>query len=46
VILADEQVTAAEAEMLRAIGDSLECPVPPIFAGSLPSDIRPQHLAE
>lgn len=46
VIAADGQVTADEAELLRAIGDSLECPVPPIFAGALPADIPSQRVGE
>ena len=46
IIAADGQVTADEAELLRAIGDSLECPVPPIFAGSLAGDIQPQQVGE
>ncbi|MFV1964956.1 MAG: M48 family metallopeptidase [Pirellulaceae bacterium] len=35
VVAVDGKVTVGEAELLRAIGDSLECPLPPIFAGSI-----------
>jgi len=28
-VMADEQVTEREAELIRAIGDALDCPVPP-----------------
>ncbi|HXU45860.1 MAG TPA: M48 family metallopeptidase [Thermoanaerobaculia bacterium] len=31
--VADRQVTMAEAELLRAIADSLDCPVPPFLPG-------------
>jgi len=31
----DGQVTVGEAELLRALGDMLDCPLPPIFAGAL-----------
>jgi Zn-dependent protease with chaperone function len=34
-VSADGQVTVGEAELLRAFGDSLECPLPPLFAGRL-----------
>jgi hypothetical protein len=30
-VLADRQVTVAEAELLRAVADSLGCPVPPLL---------------
>lgn len=32
-VLADEQVTVTEAELLRAVADSLGCPVPPLLPG-------------
>ena len=32
-VLADRQVTIAEAELLRAVADSLGCPVPPLLPG-------------
>ncbi len=32
-VLADSEVTIAEAELLRAIADSLHCPVPPFVPG-------------
>jgi Zn-dependent protease with chaperone function len=32
-ITADRQVTVSEAEILRAIADSLGCPIPPFLAG-------------
>jgi hypothetical protein len=35
VVAIDGEVTVGEAELLRAVGDSLECPLPPIFAGSI-----------
>ena len=31
-ISADGQVTVAEGELLRAIADSLDCPMPPLLA--------------
>ena len=34
-VAVDGEVTVGEAELLRAIGDSLECPLPPLFAGSI-----------
>jgi Zn-dependent protease with chaperone function len=33
VVAADGQVTVAEAELLRAIAESLDCPLPPMAAG-------------
>jgi Zn-dependent protease with chaperone function len=32
-ILANQEVTAREAELLRAICDTLDCPLPPLIAG-------------
>ncbi len=32
-ILADEEVTVEEAELLRAVADALDCPMPPLLAG-------------
>jgi len=31
-IVADRKVTVREAELLRAIGDTLDCPLPPLVA--------------
>lgn len=36
-IAADGRVTVTEAELLRAIGARLECPIPPILPGTLES---------
>ena len=33
VISADEEVTLEEAELFRAIADTLGCPVPPLLPG-------------
>lgn len=33
----DDMATIEEAELLRAVADSLDCPVPPIFAGPVDS---------
>jgi hypothetical protein len=33
-ILADAEVTAREAELLRAVSATLNCPIPPLIAGS------------
>ncbi len=33
-VLADSEVTIAEAELLRAIADTLNCPVPPLVPGT------------
>jgi hypothetical protein len=32
-IVANQQVTAREAELLRAICDTLDCPLPPLIVG-------------
>ncbi len=32
-ILADREVTVEEAELLRAVADALDCPMPPLLAG-------------
>ena len=32
VVMADERVTDREAELIRAIGDAIDCPVPPFVA--------------
>jgi hypothetical protein len=32
-VLANQQVTAREAELLRAISDTLDCPLPPLVVG-------------
>jgi hypothetical protein len=34
-IAADGKVTLTEAELLRAIGARLDCPIPPMLPGSL-----------
>ena len=34
-VAADGEVTVGEAELLRAIADSLDCPIPPILPGKL-----------
>jgi hypothetical protein len=34
-ILADDQVTVREVEVLRAICDRLDCPMPPLLVGEL-----------
>lgn len=34
-VTADGEITIAEAELLRAIADSIGCPMPPILAGSV-----------
>jgi len=33
-VVADERVQAREGELLRAIGDSLDCPIPPFLPGA------------
>jgi hypothetical protein len=35
-VATDREVTVAEAELLRAIADSLDCPMPPLAIGSIP----------
>jgi Zn-dependent protease with chaperone function len=35
VVSSDGKVTAGEAELLRALADSMECPLPPLFAGPI-----------
>ena len=32
-VVADTEVTREEAELLRAVGDSLDCPMPPLLVG-------------
>jgi hypothetical protein len=34
-VAADEEVTVSEAELLRAVADSLDCPIPPIVPGPM-----------
>jgi hypothetical protein len=34
-ILADDQVTVREVEVLRAICDRLDCPMPPLLVGQV-----------
>jgi Zn-dependent protease with chaperone function len=36
-VAADGKVTVEEAELLRTIADSLDCPMPPISAGPIPA---------
>jgi len=48
-VAADGEVTVAEAELLRAVADSLDCPIPPLAAGpvteaSLTSPERPPEF--
>jgi hypothetical protein len=33
-VMADDHVTDREAELIRAIGDALDCPVPPFVQSS------------
>lgn len=35
MVLSDKSVTWKEREMLRAIGDALDCPIPPLCEGSI-----------
>jgi len=44
-ILADDQVTVREVEVLRAIGDMLECPIPPLLAGEVEGHERGDSTA-
>jgi hypothetical protein len=39
-ILANQQVTVREAELLRAICDTLDCPLPPLVVGGAESVVR------
>jgi hypothetical protein len=32
-IESDQKITTREAELLRAIGETLDCPVPPLLPG-------------
>ena len=34
----DKQVTVEEAEIFRAMSESLDCPVPPVVASNAPND--------
>lgn len=34
-ISADKMITPAEMEMIRAVGDALDCPIPPILPGAI-----------
>lgn len=43
-ILGDKQITVQEAELLRAIADSLGCPMPPLLAGQPAQDTAPLTL--
>ena len=36
-VVTDREVTVAEAELLRVIADSLDCPIPPLAVGPIPS---------
>jgi hypothetical protein len=42
-VAADGEVRVAEAELLRAIADSLDCPIPPIVAGNLGTETGDDH---
>jgi len=45
-IASDGRVTVAEGELLRAIADSLDCPIPPLLAGAGPlSNPEPTRAA-
>jgi len=37
VVLSDARLTVAESELLRAVSDSLGCPMPPLLPGSRPA---------
>ncbi len=41
-VVADGQVTEREAELLRAIADSLDCPVPPFVEALRAEEIAQQ----
>ena len=41
-VLADQRVTVVEAELLRTIASSLDCPMPPIVAGELATMVSPR----
>ena len=42
-IASDGRVTIAEGELLRAIADSLDCPIPPLLAGPVPAPEPPRE---
>ncbi len=42
-IASDGRVTIAEGELLRAIADSLDCPIPPLLAGPVPASEPPRE---
>jgi Zn-dependent protease with chaperone function len=44
-VMADDNVTDREAELIRAIGDALDCPVPP-FVQSRSRDADTKHLRD
>jgi hypothetical protein len=44
-IARDRRVTIAEGELLRAIADSLDCPIPPLLAGTAAAQEPPHALA-
>lgn len=45
VVMADQRVTDREAELIRAIGDAIDCPVPP-FVASEDQDGDPLRLRD
>ncbi len=44
-VAADRKVTIEEAELLRTIADSLDCPLPPVTPGPITSGELPQRSA-
>ena len=40
----DKQVTVEEAEIFRAMSESLDCPVPPVVASDAPNDTNQSEL--
>jgi Zn-dependent protease with chaperone function len=44
-IASDGRVTIAEGELLRAIADSLDCPIPPLLAGAVSAPELPRATA-
>jgi Zn-dependent protease with chaperone function len=44
-ISTDRRLTVAEGELLRAIADALDCPLPPLLTGTTPAQEPPHELA-
>lgn len=42
-VLHDGKITLREAELYRAIADSLDCPIPPMITDLMPRDIAPTN---